>query len=248
MAANEIFKTALVTGASSGIGAAVARELVKAGLDVVAVGRDGHALQQLHDECGAKPVVCDVTHREALIEAIQGYDIDVLVNNAGIISSAVPFPQLQPQDIDSMIDVNLRAAIHLTHHCIQSMIERKRGHVFFVGSSAGLAPHPTASVYGATKAAISMFAQALRCDLLGQPIRITEIAPGRVETKLYRSALGLEDAKKRLYDDYSVLQPEDLAVLIRTALEMPVHVDVSRLELFPTMQVVGGAQIAKNPA
>ncbi|WP_244412467.1 hypothetical protein [Sinorhizobium sp. CCBAU 05631] len=90
-----------------------------------------------------------------------------------------------------------------------------------------------------------MFSSALRCDLIGLPIRVTELVPGRVETNLYRTALGKEGAKKKLYDDYEAIQPEHMARLLRTALELTDFVDVTRLEVMPTGQVVGGAQMSK---
>ena len=90
-----------------------------------------------------------------------------------------------------------------------------------------------------------MFSSALRCDLLGLPIRVTELVPGRVQTNLYRTALGEEAAQKKLYDDYEAIQPEHMARLLRTALDLPDFVDVTRLEVMPTGQVVGGAQISK---
>ncbi|EXL02222.1 SDR family oxidoreductase [Aquamicrobium defluvii] len=240
------YTTALVTGASSGIGEAVARTLAERGLNIIAVGRDAESLARLQAETGAVPIVCDITDRAALAAKLNGFEIDVLVNNAGVLSASVPFHDLPADSIDAMIDVNLRAAVHLTQYCLPGMMARNRGHIVFIGSSAGLTPHPTATVYGATKAAISSFAQALRLDLLGRAIRISEVAPGRVETRLYRDALGLEEAQRRLYDDYSVLQPQDLATLIETVLDMPQHVDVSRMEIFPTTQAVGGGQIVKN--
>lgn len=239
------YKTALVTGASSGIGAAITRELTAAGLTVLALGRDRAALNELHEQCGAIPVACDLADLSAVYAALEGHEIDVLVNNAGLLTASAPLVDLSPDDIDAMIDINIRVVFHLTRHLLKPMIERRKGHIFFIGSSAGLAPHANSSVYGATKAATSMFASALRCDLLGVPVRITELVPGRVQTKLYRTALGLDDAQKKLYDDYEVIQPQDMALLLKTALFMPEYVDVTRMEVMPTGQVVGGAQIAR---
>jgi 3-hydroxy acid dehydrogenase/malonic semialdehyde reductase len=112
-----------------------------------------------------------------------------------------------------------------------------------VGSSAGRFPHPNTAVYGATKAASSLFCDSLRCDLLGSNVRVTEIAPGRVQTNLYRTALGEVAANQKLYDTYRSIQPEHVAELIAAALALPEYVDVSRLEVFPTDQAPGGSQI-----
>ncbi|MGH8350969.1 MAG: SDR family NAD(P)-dependent oxidoreductase, partial [Pseudomonas sp.] len=106
--------------------------------------------------------------------------------------------------------------------------------------------HPGAAVYGASKAGISLFCDALRCDLLGSGVRVTEIAPGRVQTQLYKAAMGMEAAGAELYDGYESIMPEDIATLLLAALSLPQQVDVSRVEVFPTAQAVGGARMVKT--
>ncbi len=239
------YQVALVTGASSGIGKAIALELADAGLKVLALGRDARALEELRSAANIVPVVSDLANISDIYQKIKGEEIDVLVNNAGLLTASASLVDLSEDDIDAMIDINVRSVFKLTRHVLKPMIERRRGHIFFTGSSGGLAPHPNSSVYGATKAAISLFSAALRCDLVGMPIRVTELVPGRVQTNLYLTALGKEGAQKKLYDDYEVIQPEHMAKLLRTALELPDFVDVTRLEVMPTGQVVGGAQISK---
>ncbi len=239
------YKVALVTGASSGIGKAIALDLAASGLRVLALGRDAAALDALRSAGTVQPIVCDLADTADVYRKIAGEEIDILVNNAGLLPAAASVTDLSEDDIDGMIDINIRSVFKLTRHVLKPMLERRRGHIFFTGSSGGLAPHPTSSVYGATKAAVSLFAAALRCDLIGQPIRITELVPGRVQTNLYRTALGQEGAQKKLYDDYEAIQPEHMARLLRVALDLPDFVDVTRLEVMPTGQVVGGAQIMK---
>src|SRR5262249_28411331 len=124
-------------------------------------------------------------------------------------------------------------------------ISRNLGHIFFVGSSAGRWPHPNMAVYGASKAGVSLFCDALRCDLLGTGLRLTEIAPGRVQTNLYRTALPAE-SRAELYDGYEPIRPEHIAELVATALSLPQHVDASRIEVFPTSQAPGGSRIVKR--
>ena len=239
------YRTALVTGASSGIGRAIAARLAGAGLTVIAVGRQEAPLRALEAQCGAVPLVANVTDTARSEEVFRRYEIDVLVNNAGILSTRAAFQDIDPAEIDAMIDINLKAPLHLARLALPSMVARGRGHLFFVGSSAGRAPHPNAAVYGASKAGISLFCDALRCDLLGTGIRVSEIAPGRVETQLYRTALGLDVAQAQLYDGYRSIAPEDIAELLVAALSLPEQVDVTRLEVFPTAQAVGGARIVK---
>jgi len=237
------YQTALITGASSGIGRAIAERLVNDGMKVYALGRDAKALDALASVCGVTPIAIDLHDIAPLRELFEREAIDVVVNNAGLLPAIAKFVATTPADIDSMIDINLRAPLHIAQLALEGMVRRKRGHLFFVGSSAGRFPHPNTAVYGATKAAISMFCDALRCDLLGTKVRVTEIAPGRVQTNLYRTALGEQGANEKLYEAYRSIQPENIAELIATALALPEAVDVSRMEVFPTDQAAGGSQI-----
>lgn len=237
------YRAALVTGASSGIGRAVASRLVKEGLHVYALGRDAGALDSLAQEGNVTPIAIDLRDTAPLRELFERVEIDVVVNNAGLLPAIARFDECATNDIDDMVDINLRAPLRLAHMALNGMLKRKRGHLFFIGSSAGRFPHPNTAVYGATKAAISMFCDSLRCDLLGSKVRVTEIAPGRVQTNLYRTALGEQGANEKLYDAYRSIQPEDIAELIATALKLPDSVDLSRMEVFPTDQAPGGSQI-----
>jgi 3-hydroxy acid dehydrogenase / malonic semialdehyde reductase len=237
------YKTALVTGASSGIGRAIAQRLVADGLKVYALGRDAAALNELAKECDITPITLDLKDPAPLQKLFAETEIDVVVNNAGLLPSLGKFADNSLADIDSMVDINLRAPLRLAHMALAGMIGRQRGHLFFIGSSAGRFPHPNTAVYGATKAAVSMFCDSLRCDLLGTGVRITEVAPGRVQTSLYRTALGADGANEKLYDAYRSIQPEHIAELISTAMALPQYVDVSRLEVFPTDQAAGGSTI-----
>ncbi|SIT41427.1 Uncharacterized short-chain type dehydrogenase/reductase y4eK [Paraburkholderia ribeironis] len=237
------YQTALVTGASSGIGRAIAQRLANDGLQVYALGRDAKALDALASECNVMPIVVDLQDTTPLRELFERVEIDIVVNNAGLLPALAKFGESDLIDIDRMIDINLRAPLRLAHMALDGMIKRGRGHLFFVGSSAGRFPHPNTAVYGATKAAISMFCDSLRCDLLGTKVRVTEIAPGRVQTSLYRTALGTDGANEKLYDAYRSIQPENIAELIAMAIALPDAVDVSRMEVFPTDQAAGGSQI-----
>lgn len=242
--ANKTPGTALVTGASSGIGRAVAVRLRAEGWQVVALGRNEAALHALAGECGAEPLCVDVRDTEAITRRFAGRALDVVVHAAGVLASRELFQDIAPEAIDQMIATNLAAPLHITRALLPEMIARQRGHLVFIGSSAGRWPHPNASVYGATKAGLSLFCDALRCDLLGTGIRVTELAPGRVQTQLYQSTLGNE-AGAQLYDGYASIQPKELAELVASCLQLPAHVDVSRMEVFPTDQAVGGARIVK---
>ena len=243
---NQTYKTALVTGATSGIGKAIVLALAKQGLHVFALGRNEQALQAFQDVEQVTPVQVDVRDYAQLSALFNQHEIDVVVNNAGVLTTRSEFQQIQHDDIDAMLDINLKAPLHLTREALPAMVERAKGHLFFIGSSAGLAPHANSTVYGASKAGISLFCDALRCDLLGTGVRVTEIAPGRVQTNLYHSAIEQNKIHSELYDGYESIMPEDIAELILTALKLPQAVDVSRFEVFPTSQAVGGSKIVKT--
>jgi len=238
---------AIVTGASSGIGRAIAMHLRQSGWQVLAVGRNAQALQQLTDACGAETLAADVCQPDItrqLEERLAGRSLAALIHAAGVLPASASFHAMEPQDISAMLHTNLGAPLHLTRALLPAMVQRKSGHIVFIGSSAGRWPHPNAAVYGATKAGISLFCDALRCDLLGSGVRVTEVVPGRVQTGLYRDALDA-NARKGLYDGYAPVQPEHIAGLVHTCLTMPAHVDVSRMEVFPTDQAVGGATMVR---
>jgi len=239
--------TALVTGATSGIGRATVLKLRETGLEVLALGRNGAALAQLAAESGATPIEADVRDTAAIAAQLGDRPVDILINNAGILSTRARFDEIDPAEIDAMIDVNLKAPMHLTRALLPGMVARKRGHLIFLGSSGGHAPYPSMAAYGPSKAGLSLFCDNLRCDLLGTGIRVSEIVPGRVQTDLYRTALGAEAAKATLYDGYRSILPENIASLIATVIALPDFVDVSRLEVFPTDQATGGGSIVKFP-
>lgn len=240
------YRLALVTDASSGLGRAIAAALRSEGLEVLALGRDAQALATLAAETGAQPVVADIRDRTQLARLIVEFPIDVLINNAGVLPSHGPFQTSSLDDLDALVSVNVLAPLALTHMVLPGMIERRRGHILFIGSSAGRTPHPDLAVYGATKAAIGHFADSLRGDLLGTGVRVTEIAPGRARSKLYRDAVGLEHVEAALYEGVDPIEPEDIAALAVMALSTPARMDVSRIEAYPASQAIAGTKIFKR--
>ncbi|MBX5168642.1 SDR family oxidoreductase [Rhizobium sp. NZLR1b] len=239
------YRTAVVTGATGGIGRATVDRLREMGLTVYAVGRNAEALDELARESGAKPIRADVRDTAEIVRQLHGVDVDILVNNAGILSTRATFSEIEPSEIDAMIDINLKAPMHLTRAFLPAMVERKRGHLIYIGSSGGQAPYPNMAAYGPSKAGLSLFCDNLRCDLLGSSVRVTEVVPGRVQTDLYRTAMAGNQARTLLYDGYRPIQPSHIAAIIANALELPVFVDVSRIEVFPTDQAPGGGIMVK---
>ncbi|HEX3087204.1 MAG TPA: SDR family oxidoreductase [Ilumatobacteraceae bacterium] len=234
-----------MTGASGGIGRAVCAELVRLGMHVHALALADAALDQLHDLDGVTTHGVDVRDTEVLAAALSGLDVDVLVNNAGTIGDLQPTQSSNTAVADALIDINLRAAVHSTMAVLPGMVQRNSGHVVFTGSIAGTRPTANSAIYSATKAALNAFADGLRMDLHGTAVRITVLAPGRVETNLYDAALGGHDAAvDRLYSGATSLQPADVAAVVGMAVTMPAHVDVTRIEVVPTGQIFGGSTIA----
>ena len=169
------------------------------------------------------------------------------MNNAGVLHRLEPFVANAADTIDLIVDVNLRAALHVTRLVLPGMIERNHGHIVFMGSIAGKHPTPNSAVYAATKAALHAFAEGLRCDLLGTDVRVTVLMPGRVEPRLYDGIFGGHDAAhERLYADFDAVQPDDVAAVVNAALDLPQNVDLTAIEILPTRQIFGGSTIAKR--
>ena len=238
------YATALVTGASSGIGAAVVRSLAARGITVHAMARRQQRLEALAEETGCITHVLDVRDRSRVFDMISGLDADIVVNNAGLGRGFGKLHEASLEDIDTTIDTNVRAAIHVLRASLPGMLSRDRGHVVNMSSVAGL--HPLASpIYGASKAAVHRLSQNLRLDLAGSRVRVTEICPGRVSTEFFDAAV--DDAERRAAiknTGISELTAEDIADAVLYAVDTPWRVNVSLIELQPTEQVFGGTTLA----
>jgi NADP-dependent 3-hydroxy acid dehydrogenase YdfG len=238
------YSTALVTGASTGMGAAIAERLAKRGLTVHAIARNEGRLKELADNTGAVPHVVDLTDTAALTAAVGNLEVDVLVNCAGV-SRPGNILDSSESDIDELIDVNLRGLLQLTRLVLPGMVERDLGHVINVSSIAGTYNFYGHTVYHATKAAVHQVSRQLRNDTVGKRIRVTEICPGRVETEIFGRNMGgtpeaMEEAWKTYYEGYESLTTDDIVNAMDYAIETPRHVNVGMLELMPTFQVPGG--------
>ena len=241
------YRTALVTGASRGIGAAIVEAFTGLGLEVTAVARSRDALNELGGRTGCTPLALDVTDTAALETALRPLEIDVLVANAGIITATGRFHTLGAAAIDAMLDTNIKAVMHTLRILLGGMIERRRGHIFLVTSVAARHPYADIGVYNATKAALAMLAQCLRLELVGTGVRLTELAPGRVQTGIYLDAMGGDPARvqETMYANKRVLTPADIATTILHALTLPPQVDLSIIEITPTDQAFGGLAYAE---
>ncbi len=239
------YSTALVTGASSGIGAGVVERLAREGLRVHAVGRRQDRLAELGARTGCEVHAIDVRDTAALRDAFARAPIDVLVNNAGI-NRPSSIAEATEDDLEALIDVGLGAVLQLTRILLPGMIERNRGHIVNIGSIAGLHSFPGHAGYHAAKAGVHMLSQQLRVDLHGSRIRVTEVCPGRTATEIFATTLGDEaEARRRFLEGFATLEVADVVDAIAYAIAAPWHVNISLLEIWPTYQVPGGLRFAR---
>lgn len=228
---------AMVTGATSGIGRAIAITLRQAGYAVLATGRNQAALADLAAEAPGIEILClDLSDRAALTAALTGVQVDILINNAGVMPKPGPFDTMGFDDIDQTVEVNLQAVLSLTRLILPQMRAAKSGHLVFTGSSAAHAPGTNFAVYAATKAAISAFAASVRAEVAADGIRVTELVPGRVQTALYEHVLSAE-TRQSMYAGGDALLPSDIAEAVLALLRLPARADVTRLDIMPTRPV-----------
>lgn len=243
----------LVTGATSGIGAAVADRFCAEGAEVIAVGRRADRLEELSrrwaDAHAAEvhPVHLDVTDRAAVKAFVRKHrrlaDVDVLVNNAGLALGLERMHEADYGDWQTMVETNVLGLLSVTREILPFMVKRASkhpggaGHIVNVGSVAGRWVYPGGGVYAATKHAVRALSEGLRYDLAGKGIRVTNIEPGLVETEFSVVRFkGDEERAAAVYADADVLRPEDVAEAIVWSCSLPSHVNVQEMVLYPTCQ------------
>ncbi len=246
-----------VTGATAGFGAAIARRFIHEGHRVIATGRRQDRLDALRTELGEKvfTLALDVRDR-AGVEAITTQlpeafrAIDVLVNNAGLALGLEPAYKASLDDWETMIDTNVRALVHMTRALLPGMVERGRGHVVNLGSIAGEFPYPGGNVYGATKAFVEQFSLNLRADLLGTPVRVTNIEPGLCGGTEFSSVRFHGDGAKadQIYAGTEPLTAEDIADTIYWAASRPAHVNINSIQVMPVCQAFGPLAVKRSSA
>jgi NADP-dependent 3-hydroxy acid dehydrogenase YdfG len=240
-----VYKTALVTGASSGIGAAIVERLCKEGLQVHALARSADKLKELAARTGCIPHAVDVSDLAAVTALTKEVQFDVLVNNAGVDRPG-SILKADAEGIDLLVDVNLRAVLHLCRLVVPGMVARDNGHVVNISSIAAAYNFGGNSTYHATKAAVSMLSSQLRVDCFGKRVRVTEICPGRVATDIFAHVHGdSEETRKRFVEGYELPEAADIADAIAFAIAAPIAVNIGHMEITPTLQVPGGLSTAK---
>ena len=247
-------RIALVTGATSGFGDAVARRIVASGGRVIAVGRREERLATLHDDLGDRvhPLVLDLTDRDAIGAAIARLPadfaaIDILFNNAGL---ALGLSSAQDANIDQwreMIATNVTAVTELVHAVLPGMVERGRGDIVNMASVAATYPYPGGNIYGATKAFVRQFSLNLRADVVGTGVRVTSVEPGMCETEFSVVRFdGDRQAADRVYADMTPLSADDIANAVVWILQQPRHVNVNTIELMPMQQAFGPFAVKRD--
>jgi len=224
-------RTAVVTGASSGIGAATARALLAAGVRVAAGARRVERLRELGEGAHALEVdVTDAASCAAFVESARERlgGIDILVNGAGLGLGREPFDASREEDEEIVLATNVHGLIRLTRLCLPHL--RDGGHIVNIGSVAGRQAYPNGALYVTSKFAVRGFTYALREDLLGRPIRITTVDPGLVETEFSLVRFrGDADKARSVYEGVTPMTPEDIAECILFALTRPAHVNVDEI-------------------
>jgi 3-hydroxy acid dehydrogenase/malonic semialdehyde reductase len=220
-------KTAIVTGASSGIGAAIARALAEAGVKVAGGAR---RTDRLETEVRLELDVTDPQSCERFVaQAVKDLGgLDVLVNNAGLGLGRDPFDASTEEDVETVLETNVHGVLRMTRLCLPHI--RDHGHIVNMGSVAGREPYQNAAVYITSKFAVRGFTYALRQDLLGRPIHLTTVDPGLVETNFSRVRFrGDEEKAQAVYAGLEPVKPEDVAECVLFALTRPPHVNVDEI-------------------
>ncbi len=239
-------KTAFITGATSGIGRATAQLLGKNGYRIIACGRREDRLAELKKQLKADTEIItlsfDVRDKDSVFSAINSLPenwktIDLLLNNAGNAHGMASIEEGSIEDWDAMIDINVKGLLYVSKAIIPLMIERQSGHIINIGSIAGKEVYPNGNVYCASKYAVDALNSGMRIDLNKHNIKVSQIAPGLVETEFSMVRFkGDADRSKSVYEGYDALQPRDLAELILFMATRPAHVNLADILILPQAQ------------
>jgi len=238
----------LITGATSGIGRACAARFAREGHNLIITGRRKERLDKLADELqnnhNIKVLVLnfDIRNPKEVEKAVSSLseewkNIDILVNNAGLAVGLNPVQDGVIDDWERMIDTNVKGLLYMTRAVSPFMIKRKKGHIINIGSIAGKEVYPNGNVYCATKHAVDALTKGMRIDMVQYGIRVSQIAPGAVETEFSEVRFkGDTERAKTVYKGYEPLHPEDIAEVTFYVTSLPPHVNVNDLVIMPTAQ------------
>lgn len=241
-------KTVLITGATAGIGKACAYKFAREGYRLIITGRRQDRLEELKKELGEMfgseilILKFDVRYEDQVELAVsklwqEWKSIDVLINNAGLALGLNPVHEGHTNDWNVMIDTNIKGLLYMSKAVSQLMIERGHGHIINIGSIAGKEVYPNGNVYSATKHAVDAITKGMRLDMLKHGIRITQVAPGAVETEFSLVRFkGDEERAARVYDRYTPLRAKDIADVAYYTTTLPSHVNINDVLVMPTHQ------------
>lgn len=238
-------KTALITGASSGIGEAIARILAKNNYNLIICGRRKNRLKELKEELQAivdvDYLVFDVRDRQKVFEVltpvVEQQPIDVLINNAGNAHGLAALQDGDLDDWDAMIDGNVKGLLYVSKAVLPGMVERRSGHVINIGSIAGKEVYPNGNVYCASKHAVDAINNGMRIDLNKFGVKVSQISPGLVETEFSEVRFkGDKDRAASVYSDIEALQAQDIAEIAMFMVSRPDHVNLSDVIVLPKVQ------------
>jgi 3-hydroxy acid dehydrogenase / malonic semialdehyde reductase len=245
----------LITGATGDFGRAFVTRFAALGCKLVLHGRDGHKLDALITSLpagSAYPLVFDIRDKTGMRDALNTLhpsfsEIDLLINNAGLALGLDKAFEADPDDWETMIDVDVKGLSLMTNHILRGMAMRKKGHIINIGSTAGNYPYPGGNVYCAAKAFVKQFSLALRADLAGTNIRVTNIEPGQVEAQFSTVRFKGDEARaKAVYAGTNSLKAEDVAEAVFWAATLPPHMNINRLEIMPTSQAFGPLTVERK--
>ncbi len=240
-------KIVLITGASSGIGAACAEQFAQLGCHLILTARRKERIQTLATNLSqqyairALPIELDVRDKQQVIKLVNTLsddwqNIDILINNAGLALDSLPVQKGNLEHWDTMIQTNINGLLYMTHTTLQGMLKRNAGHIINISSVAGHGCYPSGNVYSATKHAVRALSQSLRLDLLGTKIRVSDIAPGAVNTEFSTVRWENKEKADKFYEDFTPLSANDVAEAIVFCATRPPHVSVAELVVYPTDQ------------
>jgi 3-hydroxy acid dehydrogenase / malonic semialdehyde reductase len=240
-------KIILITGASSGIGEACAKQFAAQGAKLILAARRKERLEALAEKLTLNHQVSihllqlDVRDKAQVQQAIATLPsdwqaIDVLVNNAGLALSTDKMQDAKVENWEVMIDTNIKGLLYITNAILAGMVQRNRGHIINIGSIAGHEYYPAGNVYSATKHAVKAITKSLKIDLLGTDIRVTEIAPGAVETEFSEIRWNDKERAKNFYKDFKPLIADDIADIIVYCANAPAHVNIAEIIVTPVAQ------------
>ncbi|NJB71291.1 NADP-dependent 3-hydroxy acid dehydrogenase YdfG [Saonia flava] len=239
-------KTALITGATSGIGKSTAELFAKSGIKLILCGRRKDRLEQLQKKLSPFTRIhtlnFDIRKKEDVFKAIESLpndfsDIDILINNAGNAHGLEPIQDGNTDDWDAMLDINVKGLLYISKSIFPKMVEKGAGHIINIGSTAGKEVYPNGNVYCASKHAVDALNQAMRIDLNKHGIRVGAVNPGMVETEFSTVRFkGDTERADNVYKGFQPLKPEDIAEIIHFVVTRPYHVNIADLVVMSTAQ------------